>query len=33
LKYNGKIWIEDRIKGDYSKGSNVVALIPEAELL
>ena len=27
--YNGKIWVEDRIKGDYTKGSNFVILIPE----
>jgi signal transduction histidine kinase len=27
--YGGKIWVEDRIKGDYSKGSNFVLLIPE----
>lgn len=27
--YNGKIWIEDRIRGDYEKGSNFVILIPE----
>jgi len=27
--YNGKIWVEDRIKGDYSKGSNFILLIPE----
>jgi len=27
--YNGKIWVEDRIKGDHSKGSNFVLLIPE----
>ncbi|MFX1567347.1 MAG: ATP-binding protein [Promethearchaeota archaeon] len=29
--YEGKIWIEDRIKGDYTQGSNFVLLIPEAE--
>jgi PAS domain S-box-containing protein len=28
-KYRGKTWVEDRIKGDYSKGSNFVLLIPE----
>ncbi len=28
--YNGKIWVEDRIKGDYTKGGNFVILIPEA---
>ena len=28
--YNGKIWIEDRIKGDFAKGSNFIFLIPEA---
>ena len=30
--YQGKIWVEDRIKCDYSKGSNFVLLIPEAKL-
>ena len=28
--YNGKIWVEDRIKGDFAKGSNFIFLIPEA---
>ena len=28
-QYNGKIWVEDRMKGDYSKGSNFILLIPE----
>ena len=28
--YQGKIWIEDKIKRDYSKGSNFVILIPQA---
>lgn len=28
--YNGKIWVEDRIKGEYSQGSNFVVIIPEA---
>ncbi len=27
--YNGKIWIQDRVKGDHSKGSNFVLLLPE----
>ena len=27
--YNGKIWIEDRIFGDYSKGSKFIISIPE----
>jgi len=27
--YNGKIWVEDRVEGDRSKGSNFVILIPE----
>ncbi len=27
--YNGKIWVENRIKGDTSKGSNFILLIPE----
>jgi len=29
--YDGKIWVEDRIKGDYSKGSNFIILIPLAK--
>ena len=29
--YEGRIWVEDRIKGDYSKGSNFNILIPQAE--
>ncbi|MFW9987817.1 MAG: sensor histidine kinase [Candidatus Odinarchaeota archaeon] len=27
--YSGEIWVEDRVKGDYSKGSNFIILIPE----
>jgi signal transduction histidine kinase len=27
---SGKVWIEDKISGDYKKGSNIVVLIPEA---
>ena len=27
--YKGKIWVEDRIKEDYSKGSNFIILIPK----
>jgi len=27
--FNGKIWVEDKVKGDYSKGSNFILLIPE----
>ncbi|MFX1437400.1 MAG: PAS domain S-box protein [Promethearchaeota archaeon] len=27
----GKIWVEDRIKGDYNQGSNFIILIPKAE--
>ena len=29
--YKGKIWVEDRVKGDYSKGSNFIILIPEVK--
>ena len=28
--YNGDIWVEDRIKGDYTQGSNFIILIPLA---
>jgi len=27
----GKIWVEDRVKGDYTQGSNFIILIPEVE--
>jgi PAS domain S-box-containing protein len=27
--YNGKVWVEDKVEGDRSKGSNFVLLIPE----
>ncbi len=27
--YSGKIWVEDRVSGDYTKGSNFILLIPE----
>jgi len=27
--YDGKMWIEDRINGNYKKGSNFILLIPE----
>ncbi len=29
--YKGKIWIEDRIKGDFSKGTNIILLIPRGD--
>jgi signal transduction histidine kinase len=29
--YNGEIWVEDRVKGDRSKGSNFVLLIHEVD--
>jgi signal transduction histidine kinase len=28
--YDGRIWIEDRVKGEYSLGSKLVLLIPES---
>ena len=28
--YNGKIWVEDKVIGDYSQGSNFILLLPEA---
>jgi signal transduction histidine kinase len=27
--FKGKIWVEDRIKGDYTKGSKFIILLPE----
>jgi signal transduction histidine kinase len=29
--FNGIIWAEDRIKGDYEKGTNIILLIPETQ--
>ncbi len=29
LSYNGKIWVEDKVKGDPSQGSNFVVLLLE----
>ena len=29
--YNGQIWVEDKVKGDYTKGSNFIILIPEMQ--
>ena len=28
---NGKVWAEDRIIGDFKKGSNIIILIPESQ--
>ena len=28
-RYNGKIWVENRVEDDYTKGSNFVLMIPE----
>ena len=28
--FNAKIWVEDKVQGDYSKGSNFIILIPES---
>jgi len=27
--YEGKIWVEDRVKGDHTKGSEFIFLIPK----
>ena len=27
--YNGQIWVEDKVSGDYTKGSNFIIIIPE----
>lgn len=29
-RYNGQIWIEDKVKGDHSKVSNFIFLIPKS---
>jgi signal transduction histidine kinase len=28
--YNGQIWVENKVEGDYTQGSNFVLLIPES---
>lgn len=28
--FSGKIWVEDKVRGDCTKGTNIVLLIPEA---
>ena len=30
--FNGKIWVEDKVRGDYTQGSNFILLLPEAKL-
>ncbi|MFX0042073.1 MAG: PAS domain S-box protein [Candidatus Hodarchaeota archaeon] len=30
--YHGKIWIENRVKGDYSKGSKFIIILPESNI-
>ena len=30
-RYGGKIWVEDRVKGDHTKGSNFVVLLPRGD--
>ena len=29
--YNGMIWVEDKVKGDYSRGSKFILLLPKAD--
>jgi len=31
-KYNGKIWVEDRVKNDHTQGSNFILLIPRSQV-
>ena len=28
--YNGKIWVEDNVEGNYTQGSKFIILIPES---
>jgi signal transduction histidine kinase len=30
-RYQGKVWVEDRVKGDHAKGSIFVILLPKAD--
>ena len=29
--FNGKIWVEDKVKGDYTQGSNFIIILPEVQ--
>jgi signal transduction histidine kinase len=29
--YGGKVWVEDRVQGDYSKGARFVVMLPAVE--
>jgi signal transduction histidine kinase len=29
--YNGRVWVEDRVKGDHTKGARFVVMLPVAE--
>lgn len=29
--FNSKIWVEDKVKGDYNKGSNFIIILPEVK--
>jgi len=29
--YHGKVWVEDRVRGDYNQGTRFVAMLPAAE--
>jgi signal transduction histidine kinase len=29
--YCGKVWVEDRVQGDYTKGSRFVVMLPAVE--
>jgi len=31
--FNGKIWVEDKVKGDFTQGSNFIVLLPELDLV
>ena len=31
LSYGGKIWVEDRVKGDLTQGSNFIVLLPKED--
>jgi signal transduction histidine kinase len=29
-RYHGRVWVEDRVKGDHTKGATFVLLLPKA---
>jgi signal transduction histidine kinase len=31
LSYGGNVWVEDRVRGDLTQGSNFIVLLPKGD--